>query len=174
MEKEIWTIDDIIKDYEDQGLAGRSKADFLKDVKDFILKIKNTKYVLVPSMSSEEQEKVLKEVREKMKEKIQNGECRIVDYINPPIVDYIDTYTPKKYLKWEDLNFTDDKQKIKVKLNGEDYTVVYFKTQTFYSRSSKYVGVLKDDDFIVYSIITDRCVEYNKKFFNDLHLEVVE
>lgn len=80
----------------------------------------------------------------------------------------------EQYLKWEDLNFTDNEQKIKVKLNGEDYTVVYFKTYTYYSQSrkGKYVGILKDDDFIVYSIITDKFIEYNKKFFNDLHLEV--
>lgn len=32
MEKQIWTIEDIKKDYEHQGLSGRSKQDFLDNV----------------------------------------------------------------------------------------------------------------------------------------------
>lgn len=83
---------------------------------------------------------------------------------------------PKQYLKWEELEFTYDKQKIKVKLNGENYTVVYFIMQTYDNRNGyEYVGILKDDDIVVYSIngylYTANLL---KQFFNNLHLEKVE
>ena len=83
MEKEIWTIDDIIKDYEDKGLAGRSKVDFLNEVKDFILK--NTRYVQLSTISAEEHEKVIKEVKKKIEEKMKDTDFGSVDYTNPRI-----------------------------------------------------------------------------------------
>ena len=170
MEKELWTIDDIIKDYEDKGLAGRSKIDFLKDLKDFILK--NTRYVLVPSMSAEEQEKFINEIREKMKDKNFGS----TDYSNPGLPINEIYLLPKKYLKWEDLEFTYDEQKIKVRLNGENYTVVYFKMRTYDNHSGyEYVGILKYDDIIVYSINGCWNTTYLlKQFFDALHLEVIE
>ena len=83
---------------------------------------------------------------------------------------------PKQYLKWEDLKFTYDEQKIKVKLNGENYTVVYFISPAYYGHNGyEYVGILKDDDIVVYSIngylYTANLL---KQFFNNLHLEVIE
>ena len=82
----------------------------------------------------------------------------------------------KKILKWEDLEFTYDEQKIKVKLNGENYTVVYFISPAYYGHNGyEYVGILKDDDIVVYSIngylYTANLL---KQFFNNLHLERVE
>ena len=86
------------------------------------------------------------------------------------------TQEPKQYLKWEDLKFTYDEQKIKVKLNGENYTVVYFISPAYYGHNGyEYVGILKDDDIVVYSIngylYTANLL---KQFFNNLHLEVIE
>jgi hypothetical protein len=86
------------------------------------------------------------------------------------------TQAPKQYLQWEDLKFTYDEQKIKVKLNGENYTVVYFISPAYYGHNEyEYVGILKDDDIVVYSIngylYTANLL---KQFFNNLHLEVIE
>ena len=83
---------------------------------------------------------------------------------------------PKQYLKWEDLKFTYDEQKIKVKLNGENYTVVYFISPANYGCNGyEYVGILKDDNIVVYSITCYLNTAYLlKQFFNNLHLEVIE
>ena len=83
---------------------------------------------------------------------------------------------PKQYLKWEDLKFTYDEQKIKVKLNGENYTVVYFISPAYYGHNRyEYVGILKDDNIVVYSINGYLYTAYLlKQFFNNLHLEVID
>ena len=156
MEKEIWTIDDIIKDYENQGLAGRSKVDFLNDVKDFILK--NTRYVQWSTVSAEEHEKIIKEIKEKIKDK----DFGSIDYTNPGLpIDYI--YMPKKYLKWEDL---ETNKNYKCGLNGTIYTVQLF-PPTSCKENRWEVRLISEN---TWQLIT----EENKQFFNDLHLEVVE
>jgi hypothetical protein len=118
---------------------------------------------------SEEGKRKLAELKEWLNDK------ELGDYSNPgPIINKI--YLSKRYLKWEDLKFTYDEQKIKVKLNGENYTVVYFISPAYYGHNEyEYVGILKDDDIVVYSIngylYTANLL---KQFFNNLHLEVIE
>lgn len=132
--------------------------------------IQNTRFIDF-GLSEKDTEDAIKEIKEKLK----NKDFGSIDYTNPGLpINPI--YMPKKYLKWEDLIFTYDKQIMKVKLNDEDYTVVYFKTTEYYHRSgSKYVGILKDNDIVVYSLYDDsNFVGCHKKFFNSLHLEVVE
>lgn len=111
---------------------------------------------------SEEGKKTLAKLKEKMKDK------------NFGSIDSI--CKPKKYLRWEDLKFTEVEQRIKVKLNDEDYTVVYFIIREYNSCSGhEYVGILKNDDLIIYSISSDDDFIYHyRQFFNNLHLEVVE
>ena len=125
MEKEIWTIDVIIKDYEDKGLAGRSKVDFLNEVKDFILK--NTRYVQLSTISAEEHEKVIKAVKEKIEKKMQDKDINSIYYINTGLP--INPIYTKKYLKWEDLKFESPGVRTKVLFNGEPYQL-YTVTET--------------------------------------------
>ena len=67
---------------------------------------------------------------------------------------------PKQYLKWEDLEFKEDNQRIKVKLGSNIYTLDFYTGlfgKTFGLNSQHYCEAKE-----------------NKQFFNDLHLERVE
>ena len=76
---------------------------------------------------------------------------------------------PKQYLKWEDLEFKEEEQTVKVILNESKYKVAYFTDGI-----TEYVDLLTDDERLE---IIGRYVDDNpheKQFFNDLHLEVEE
>ena len=76
---------------------------------------------------------------------------------------------PKKYLKWEDLEFKEERQEIPVRMGETIYTLVLRKTDgsnkiaKLLSPKRNYMGEWGD---IFY--------EEAKQFFNDLHLERVE
>lgn len=72
----------------------------------------------------------------------------------------------KKYLKWEDLKFTDERQTIKVLLNGEKYFVKYKKEYLF--------GYYEKVEITNGTYILCTLGNGMKQFFNDLHLERVE
>lgn len=61
--KEIWTIDDIIEDYENKGIAGRSKQDFLESVKKDLERLEKQDKIL----------KILKERLDKLGEELQEN-----------------------------------------------------------------------------------------------------
>ena len=75
------------------------------------------------------------------------------------------TQEQKKYLRWEDLEFKEEEQTMKVTLNGKEYILKYEK--------------LKDYDVDRVRILDKCCYKYmmlhtsTKQFFNDLHLERV-
>lgn len=76
---------------------------------------------------------------------------------------------PKHYLKWEDLEFKEEEQIMKVSLNGSKYQLSYFTDGI-----TEYVDLLTDGEKLE---IIGRYVDANsheKQFFNDLHLELVE
>lgn len=76
---------------------------------------------------------------------------------------------PKQYLKWEDLEFSEEGQTVKVILNESKYKVAYFTDGI-----TEYVDLLTDDERLE---IIGRYVDdspHEKQFFNDLHLEVGE
>jgi len=70
---------------------------------------------------------------------------------------------PKHYLKWEDLEFNHTPKMIDVKMNGNKYKLV-----VGYNVAGKYLAILRDGKKEYYFL------EFDKQFFNDLHLEVVE
>jgi len=70
---------------------------------------------------------------------------------------------PKHYLKWEDLEFNHTPKMIDVKMNGNKYKLV-----VGYNVAGKNLAILRDNKKEYYFL------EYDKQFFNDLHLEMVE
>ena len=70
---------------------------------------------------------------------------------------------PKKYLKWEDLKFEHTPKYIDVKMSGNKYKLV-----VGYNVAGKNLAILRDGKNEYYFL------EYDKQFFNDLHLERVE
>ena len=75
---------------------------------------------------------------------------------------------PKQYLKWEDLEFKNEGQIMKVILNGSKYKLGYFTDGI-----TEYVDLLTDENFNLIGRYVDSN-SYEKQFFNDLHLERVE
>ena len=75
---------------------------------------------------------------------------------------------PKKYLKWEDLEFKEETQEMKVLLNGKIYVLEY-KFYT-YEHNVIYLSTLDYDK--VLTCMGD--YSFDIQFFNDLHLERVE
>ena len=75
---------------------------------------------------------------------------------------------PKHYLKWEDLEFKEEEQTMKVLLNGKEYKLSYF-TDGIY----KFIDLLTDNGKYQMGRYVD-CYSYNVQFFNDLRLERVE
>lgn len=67
---------------------------------------------------------------------------------------------PKKYLKWEDLKFTKKSKEMLVKLGDTTYPIRYYKV---------------NDNINKVCISSFQFIEiYDIRFFNDLHLEVIE
>lgn len=75
---------------------------------------------------------------------------------------------PKKYLTWEELEFKEENQTMKVLLNGTEYMLSYF-TDGIY----KYIDLLTDNMRYPIGRYVD-CYSYEKNFFNDLRLERVK
>ena len=71
--------------------------------------------------------------------------------------------TPKKYLKWEDLEFNHTPKMIDVKMNDNKYRLV-----VGYNVAGNNLAILRDNKKEYYFL------ECDKQFFNDLHLERVE
>ena len=96
-----------------------------------------------------------------------NSNDRAKDY--DTIKQYIlKTQEPKCYLRWEDLEFEEEEQTMKVLLNGKKYILSYF-TDGIY----KFIDLLTDNEKYQMGRYVD-CYSYNVQFFNDLHLERVE
>ena len=76
---------------------------------------------------------------------------------------------PKQYLKWEDLEFKEEEQWLKVKMGNNFYRIVW----CIDGLGSDVVSLYKyiTNDYLVYCA----CIKDNsQQFFNDLHLERVE
>ena len=91
--------------------------------------------------------------------------CKAVELPKPELMDYNPV---KQYLKWEDLEFKEEEQTIKVLLNGKEYKLSYF-TDGIY----KFIDLLTDNGKYQMGRYVD-CYSYNVQFFNDLRLERVE
>ena len=109
---------------------------------------------------SEEGKKRLAEIKELLKDKHFDG------YINPELTDTNLTYIPKRYLMWEDLEFTEENQTIEVLLNGAIYNIYFYKffEQDEVNISTKGINIVTLNSYYQADI----------QFFNDLHLEKVE
>ena len=70
---------------------------------------------------------------------------------------------PKKYLKWEDLEFSIEKQMMAVLLNGTKYTLILGRNVHIDK-----LAFLRNGEINYYFL------EADKQFFNDLHLERLE
>ena len=89
------------------------------------------------------------------------GNDRTKDY--ETIKDYIlKTQEPEKYLKWEDLEFSEEIKTLKVRMNNNDYILRYA------------VDILGVECCFLYDSAIRHHIDLTKYFFNDLHLEVVE
>lgn len=112
---------------------------------------------------SEEGKRKLAELKEWLKDK------ELGDYSNPgPIINKI--YLSKRYLKWEDLEFSYGEWKYQeVKLNGTKYTIKYKGDFDFFDNYYEVIKIYNQNErkqlFKLYN---------NKQFFNDLRLERVE
>lgn len=74
-----------------------------------------------------------------------------------------------KYLKWEDLEFKEEEQWLKVKMGDNFYRIEWCNDDFGANVVSFYKYITKD--YLVYCA----CIKENgKQFFNDLHLERVE
>ena len=75
----------------------------------------------------------------------------------------------KNYLKWEDLKSSNSEERLNVKLNNIKYELHFEKWAKYddATRISLYLN-----EFCVMSIRLK--TDYDKQFFNDLHLEAVE
>lgn len=70
---------------------------------------------------------------------------------------------PKQYLKWEDLEFSFKEKYMKVKLNGNIYTLRYTRN-----------GVMEFPvAYLEFNNTEITIIDCKKQFFNDLHLEVL-
>ena len=79
-------------------------------------------------------------------------------------------YNPvKNYLKWEDLEFKEEEQWLKVKMGNNFYRIVWCVDGVGSDVVSLYKYIT--NDYLVYCA----CIKDNsQQFFNDLHLERVE
>lgn len=69
---------------------------------------------------------------------------------------------PKQYLKWEDLEFTEEPKGQKVKMNNNDYILRYT------------LDIFGGKTCFLYNEAKSHHIELTKQFFNDLRLERVE
>lgn len=79
------------------------------------------------------------------------------------IKDYIlKAQEPKKYLKWEDLDFSEELKVLKVKMNNNDYILRYA------------LDICGGKCCFLYDSARNHHIDLTRQFFNDLHLERVE
>ena len=78
-------------------------------------------------------------------------------------IEFLENYLPKKYLKWEDLEFDHEPKYIDVKMNDNKYKLV-----VGYNVVGNNLVILRNNEKEYYFL------EGDKQFFNDLHLEVIE
>ena len=69
---------------------------------------------------------------------------------------------PKKYLKWEDLKFTEELKSLNVRMNNNDYILHYA------------LDIFGGKCCFLYDSAISHHIDLTRQFFNDLHLEVVE
>ena len=72
------------------------------------------------------------------------------------------TQEPKKYLKWEDLEFSEELKVLKVKMNNNDYILRYA------------LDICGGKCCFLYDSARNHHIDLTRQFFNDLHLERVE
>ena len=106
-------------------------------------------------------------------EKLARGELirnddKVEPYLNTIKQALLKAQEPKQYLKWEDLDFTIERQFIKVKLNNTEYILKYY-VSVLNEEMIEILGANKS--FIIG--LSHTCIN-DKQFFNDLHLERVE
>ena len=95
---------------------------------------------------------------------------KVGSQLNTDFREYIDAIKqallkaqePKHYLKWEDLEFNHTPKMIDVKMSGNKYKLV-----VGYNVAGNNLVILRDGKNEYYFL------EYDKQFFNDLHLERV-
>ena len=75
---------------------------------------------------------------------------------------------PKKYLKWEDIDFSYGTKVQKVRMNDTIYKIVYANYD-----NTKEVQLLSEDEKLLYFNFVGKYKD-NVQLFNDLHLERVE
>ena len=79
------------------------------------------------------------------------------------IKDYIlKTQEPKQYLKWEDLDFSEEIKILNVRMNNNDYILRYA------------LDILGVECCFLYDSARNHHIDLTRQFFNDLHLEVVK
>lgn len=89
------------------------------------------------------------------------GNDRVKDY--ETIKDYIlKTQKPKQYLKWEDLDFSEELKVLNVKMNNNDYILRYA------------LDIVGGKCCFLYDSARNHHIDLTRQFFNDLHLEVME
>lgn len=79
------------------------------------------------------------------------------------------TQEPKKYLKWEDLDFSKELKFLNVRMNNNDY-ILHYTLDTF---GNKCCSLCNKCCFLYDSAIRHH-IDLTRQFFNDLHLEVLE
>lgn len=85
-----------------------------------------------------------------------------------------------KILQWCDLDFTYEIQTKKVKLNGNNYNIEYYKIIDYYragENTTTEVVKVKKEDWAVLVTFTNTDFAFDlkmKQLFNDMNFEVVE
>ena len=69
---------------------------------------------------------------------------------------------PKKYLKWEDLEFSYELKVLNVRMNNNDYILHYA------------LDIFGGNCCFLYDSAISHHIDLTRQFFNDLHLEVLE
>lgn len=69
---------------------------------------------------------------------------------------------PEKYLKWEDLDFSEELKVLRVRMNNNDYILRYA------------LDIFGGKCCFLYDSARNHHIDLTRQFFNDLHLERVE
>ena len=173
MEKEIWTIDDIIKDYEVKGLSGRSKIDFLNSIKrkvEFYDKLNETfgdAHICEIQKEFSKYNSLCEESKcDECPLGVGDGICLKHTFEKKWEL----TSKPKKYLKWEDLEIN---KSVKVNLNGTQGVVTLLSFPSNYGKNPCYeIEICLQNNYGKDYII--RLREEESTIFDNLHLEIVK
>ena len=109
--------------------------------------------------------KCLEEIRERFSDDSKGNNSwgfKISQELNTIKQYILKTQEPKCYLRWEDLEFTDEPKEMIVRMGDNVYKM------TYRNRDGGWI-TLEDCQRIYLDLL-----ENEKKFFNDLHLEVVK